>query len=117
MTIHLLRTRATSQQLEEMLSGLDVYVKLAVDLERRVLAGGGLLHADCEAILLADGSHQANIWGVNWIPISQQIRYEALINIRPRQNNSAMIILDPSIREQIDRIVESLLGGVMPNEP
>jgi hypothetical protein len=27
-----------------------------------MLAGGGVLHADCEAVLLEDGSDQTNIW-------------------------------------------------------
>lgn len=115
--IHLLRAPATSQQLDEMLAGLDVYVKVAVDIQRGILAGGGLLHADCEAVLLADGSQQADIWGANWIPFTQQIRHEALINIRPRQNNPAMTILDPAIRDRVDEIVRRLLGGVMPSTP
>lgn len=36
---------------------LDVYVKLAVDMERGVLAGGGALHSDCEAIPLVMGAN------------------------------------------------------------
>jgi hypothetical protein len=42
--------------MEEMLQVLGTYIKLAVDLERGILAGGGVLHADCEAVLLEDGS-------------------------------------------------------------
>lgn len=110
--IHLLRSRATGQQLDEMLEMLGAYVKLAVDIRRNILAGGGALHADCEAVLLDDGSQQEDIWGADWIPSTQQVRYEALINIRPRQNNPAMEILDPSIRAHIDEIVQRLLGGV-----
>ena len=110
--IHLLRARATRQQLDEMLEALGVYVKLAVDIQRDILAGGGALHADCEAVLLDDGSRQEDIWGADWIPSTQQIRYEALMNIRPRQNNPAMKILDPSICDRVAEIVQHLLGGV-----
>ncbi len=112
MKIHLLRSRATRQQLDEMLEALGGYVKLAVDIQRGILAGGGALHADCEDVLLDDGSRQEDVWGADWIPSTQQIRYEALINIRPRQNNPAMDILDPSIRDRIAEIVTHLLGGV-----
>ena len=112
MKIHLLRSRATKQQLDEMLGTLGAYVKLAVDIQRGILAGGGALHADCEAALLDDGSQQEDIWGADWIPATQQIRYEALINIRPRQNNPAMEILDSSIRDRTAEIVQHLLGGV-----
>ena len=81
---------------------------------REVLAGGGGLHADCEQILLEDGSRQEDIWGADWLPFSQETQFEALINIRPRQNNPSMIILDPAIRARVETIARRLLKGVMP---
>ena len=110
--IHIIRTRATKQQMEEMLQVLETYVKLAVDLERGILAGGEALHADCEAVLLEDGSRQEDIWGADWIPGAQQVTFESLINIRPRQNNPSLEILDSGIRERVAEIVKPLLGGV-----
>lgn len=110
--IHIIRTRAAKQQMEEMLQVLETYVKLAVDLERRILAGGGALHADCEAVLLEDGSRQEDVWGADWIPSAQQVTFESLINIRPRQNNPSLEILDSGIRERVAEIVKPLLGGV-----
>mgnify|MGYP001136891582 FL=1 len=110
--IHIIRSRATKQQLDEMLDTLSVYVKLAVDIRQGLLAGGGALHADCEAALIDEGSRQEDVWGADWIPSSQQIRFEALINIRPHQNNPSMTILDPSLCSQVNDIVQRLLGGV-----
>jgi hypothetical protein len=110
--IHIIREWATKQQMEEMLQVLKTYVKLAVDLERGVLAGGGVLHADCEAALLEDGSRQEDVWGADWIPSAQQVTFESLINIRPRQNNPSLEILDSGIRERVAEIVKPLLGGV-----
>ena len=110
--IHLIRDRATGQQIAEMLEALETYIKLAVDIRRGILAGGGILHADCEAVLLEDGSRQENIWGADWIPDGQMVIFEALINIRPRQNNLAMEIQDPDIRAQVEAIVRGLLGDV-----
>lgn len=40
-------------------------IKLAVDVTREILAGGGELHFDCEQLLLDDGSQQENIWGAD----------------------------------------------------
>ena len=57
--IHIIREHATPQQMQEMLQDLGTYIKLAVDIERNILAGGSTLHADCEAALLED--EQANI--------------------------------------------------------
>jgi hypothetical protein len=111
MMIHIIRSKATPQQLQEMLGVLETYVKLAVDIRRRILAGGGILNADCEAELLNDGSRQEDIWGADWYLKSQKVRFEALINIRPRQGNPSMEIRDPSIRSEVESIATELLGG------
>jgi hypothetical protein len=111
--IHTVRRRATPTMMSEMLQSLSSYVKLAVDVRREVLAGGGELHADCEQVLLEDGSRQKDIWGADWLPFSQEVQFEALINIRPRQNNPSMTILDPAIRARVETIARRLLEGVM----
>ena len=49
------------------LEELETYIKLAVDVERNILAGGGEFHADCQEALLEDGSHQENVWGLTGI--------------------------------------------------
>jgi hypothetical protein len=48
--IHIIRSCATLQQITEMLAALDGDIKLAVDVERRILAGGGAIHADYERL-------------------------------------------------------------------
>lgn len=55
-----------------MLEELYRIVKLAVDIRREILAGGGQMHADCEAALIEDGSRQEDIWGANWIPLTHK---------------------------------------------
>jgi hypothetical protein len=85
--ILIIKERATLKQVEEMLQTLEVYIKIAVDVEKGILAGGGQQHAECEAALLKDGSKQKDIWGVDWIPFTQKMAYESIINIRPSQNN------------------------------
>lgn len=110
--ILIIRSRAEPEQMRQMLETLGIYIKLAVDIERRILAGGGELHADCELVLLEDGSQQANLWGADWYPLKQTVGYESLINIRPSANNRSMEIQDTSLREDIDQIVQSLLGNV-----
>ncbi len=44
--------------------------------------------------------------------MTQEVGYESLINIRPRQNNRSMEIQDPAIRERVAEIVQNLLGGL-----
>ena len=99
----------TPRQIEEMLQALGLYIKLAVDIERGTLAGGGELHADCEAELLARGSEQIDVWGADWIPATREVRFEALINIRSRQNNPSMTILSEDIRRRVESVTRGLL--------
>lgn len=69
-----------------------------------------MLHADCEVALWEDGSRQVAIGKADWIPKTQQVTFESLINSRPRQNNRSMEILDPEIRQQVAAIAYRLLG-------
>lgn len=112
--IHLIYAQATPEEVREMLEIFGDYIKVAVDVERNILAGGGRLHADCEAVMLESGSEQANLWGADWYPYTQELRYEALMNIRPLLGNRSMIIKDPALRDKMAVVVSNLLRGVQP---
>ena len=108
--ILIIREPATHEQLAQMCEIYgENFIKLAVDVDREVLAGGGELHADCEAALLEDGSQQQAIWGADWYPQDRQVGFESLINIRPRQNNRTLEVQDPDLRVHIERITRRLL--------
>lgn len=112
MAALLIESKANSGQMRDMLESLESYIKLAVDVELGVLAGGGTLHADCEAILLEHESRQEDVWGADWFPFTQQVTFESLINIRPGQNNFSMEIEDTNTRSKIEAVVRRLLEGV-----
>jgi hypothetical protein len=109
MIIHFIKEKASSEQITDMLQAFEEFIKLAVDIEQEILAGGGSMHADCEEVLLQAGSAQENIWGADWTPAKRQVDFDSLINIRPQQNNPSMTILDESIRNQVERITRKLL--------
>jgi hypothetical protein len=106
------REPARSEQIGEMLKTWEVFIKIAVDIERKVIAGGGVRHYECEQELLKDGSRQRDIWGADWSPSTQEIVFESIINIRPSQNNRSMVIRSPEIRERVTQITQQLLGGL-----
>lgn len=112
MTIHVLRERATPQQAAEMLAEHAPMIKIVVDIRRKVLAGGGNMHADCEAALLDDGSAQDDLWGANWYPADQRIEFESLINIRPALGNRSLILQSETLRQPVEAITRALLGEV-----
>lgn len=43
-------------------------IKAVVDVERGIMAIGGELLADEEAVLLENGSRRENLWGINLYP-------------------------------------------------
>ena len=108
--IHVLRQPATAQQVREMLEAHETYIKVAVDIQRGILAGGGEFHADCESVLVEEESRREDVWGADWIPTEQSVRFGALINIRP-QINPSMEIQRQEIRHQVEVITRTLLQG------
>jgi len=50
--------------------------------------------------------------GADWAPDDKSVRFEALINIRPRQSNFQMEIQDPERRMQVERVVRRIFEGV-----
>jgi hypothetical protein len=110
--ILIIRERATPEQISQMAETyFGLMIKLAVDIEREIVVGGAELHADCEQMLLENGSQQVDVWGADWYLELKQVGFESLINIRPRQQNRGMRIEDPVIRERIEIIVRRLLDG------
>lgn len=88
-------------------------VKYVVDVERRIMAAGGEMHADAEQVLLEAGSEQAHLWGANYYPgrgPEECIEYTSLINIRPAAGNRAMEIQDPDLRRIVREVTFALLG-------
>ena len=110
--IHLIRERATSLQVKEMLEEYEGMIKIVVDIRRRILSGGGEMHADCESVLLDDGSEQDDLWGANWYPTEQRIAFESLINIRPRLGNRNIVIQSQELRDIVESVTREILGGI-----
>jgi Protein of unknown function (DUF5674) len=111
LLIHILQKPETRDQIAKMLQANRFYIKTVVDIHRQILAGGGEMHSDCEVVLLDNGSQQNDIWGASWNPISQELFYESMVNLRPRQNRS-MDLRYPSIREQVKQIIHRFLGEI-----
>ena len=110
--IYILRNKVTAEQISEMLKEYESMIKIVVDIRRRILAGGGEMHSDCESVLLDDGSEQDDLWGANWYPAEQRIAFESLINIRPRLGNRNILIQNEEIRKPVESVTREILGGV-----
>lgn len=107
--LHIVRTKTSQKELEEMSLDLGGYMKLVVDIEQDILAGGGLRHVEGEQALLSAGSNQSNLWGggIDWE--TKEIDYNSIINLRPAEGNPSREILSEHVRKQFDAIVKKLL--------
>ena len=88
------------------------FIKAVVDVGRDVMAVGGELHADEEALLLEDGARQADLWGINLYPdrtIEELIEFDSMINVRPAQGNRSRAVDDATVRQRIEAIVRRLV--------
>lgn len=87
-------------------------VKAVVDVARRVMVVDAEMHSDEEAELLADGSRQESLWGINLypgLPGEDWLEYDSLINLRPSLGNMSRGVDDPALREEIRSLVQRLV--------
>lgn len=86
-------------------------VKVVVDVEKKIMAVDGELHADEEVLLLQSGSEQKNLWGINIYPEMKKdfIEFDSMINIRPSMGNKTRGVEDESMRKLITKVVNDLI--------
>lgn len=110
MPIIILRDKkATKEELEKMSYEYGSYIKVVVDIEKGILAGGGPMHYDEERVLLEYGCEQNNLWGGGVDLETGEITYDSMINVRPKQGNNKREIESEDIRNKLKDIVEKLI--------
>ena len=113
MEIKIVREPITKAELNEMAKQqFGDMVKAVVDVEQRIMAIGGELHSDEEAMLLDQGSGQKNLWGINLYPekpVAEWIEFDSMINVRPSAGNRSRNVERAEIRETITAIVNRLV--------
>lgn len=88
-------------------------IKTVVDLTRGIMIIDADLHSDEEAELLATGSKQQDLWGINLYPELSPVdwlEFDSMINLRPSFGNRSRNVDDPSIRERIRDVVDRLVS-------
>lgn len=113
MDIKIIKEKIELDEVKRMAEeGFGDMVKAVVDLEKKVIALGGELHADANGVLLKEGSEQKDVWGINIYPgkpREEWIEFNSLINIRPAVGNRSRGIENEEIRAKIIEIVDKLV--------
>lgn len=87
-------------------------IKAVLDVERGIMIIDADMHSDEEAELLATGSRQQDLWGINLYPDLPQedwLEFDSMINLRPSSGNRSRYVKDPAIRERIRKLVNRLV--------
>ena len=87
-------------------------IKAVVDLRRGVMLIDADMHADQEAALLAEGSRQDDLWGLNLYPHIDGVdwlEFDSMINLRPSFGNRSRGVDDAATREAIVGLVSKLV--------
>ncbi|MCK4305787.1 MAG: hypothetical protein KAY24_16235 [Candidatus Eisenbacteria sp.] len=88
-------------------------VKAVVDVARGIMVIDAELHSDEEAELLASGSRQKDLWGINLypdLPLQDWLEYDSMINLRPSFGNRSRGVDDNSVRDLIRAVVDRLVS-------
>ncbi len=114
MPIQIVRAPVTLGDLRQIATAqFGDFVKAVVDVARGIMAIGGELHADEEALLIEDGSRQPDLWGINLYPDrgpDERVEFDSMINVRPSQGNRSRGVDDPVARRQIEEVVGRLVA-------
>jgi hypothetical protein len=115
MEIRVIRDTVSRDELTEIAKQqFGDMVKAVVDVEQGIMAIGGELHSDEEAILLDQGAAQRHLWGINLYPDkppTEWIEFDSMINVRPSGGNRSRYVESQETREVITRIVNRLARG------
>lgn len=88
-------------------------VKAVVDVDQKIMAVNGELHADEEHLLISQGSLQKNLWGINlYLDLfgdDDWIEFDSMINLRPSGGNVSRGVDEPQTQEQIRSVVTKLI--------
>ena len=105
----IIRSKIDQESRNRVAEDLKGYIKVVVDVQRKILSAGGEKHVDGEHLLLKDSSKQEDLWGAGLDLETNEMDFDSMINLRPAQNTSREI-LNQKIREQLELITRSLLG-------
>ena len=107
--------KITLEELKKMAeSGYGQLIKAVVDVNREIMAVDAEFHADLEKLLLADGSKQPYLWGINLYPDEAGdsfLEYDSMINLKPGYGNKSRGIDDQLIAEKVKKIVLKWVKG------
>jgi hypothetical protein len=107
--LKIIKSKVDDETLKQVAEDLEGYIKVVVDINKKILTAGGLRHFEGEELLLKDGSKQSDLWGGGLDLETEEVDYDSMINIRPNQGNTSREVLSLEIRGKMNQIIRDLL--------
>lgn len=113
MALKIIKEKISQQELQKIAEAVyGTMVKMAVDIQKKIIALGAEWHSECQEALINRGSQTKDIWGVNLVlkkPSNERLEFIALINVKPSSGHYDMEITDEKIKKEIRRITDRLI--------
>lgn len=114
MPIDIIKTPIKKSELSKIAANqFGDFVKAVVDIEQKIMAVGGELHADEEVLLTErENSKRENTWGINIYSEKTDedyIEFNSMINLKPHLGNRSRDVESRETREKIKEIVKKLI--------
>ncbi len=103
----------TDEEIEKLKEVFDVYIKIVIDVEKKICSAGCDRHFESEKILLEQGSYQSDLWGGGIDLETKIIDGNSFINVRPADNNTSNEIQDPKLRKEFEDLTKYFFKEVL----
>ena len=107
--IIVIHSKIGDETLEKIGEDVPGYTKVVVDIKREILAAGGKVHTEVEKTMLRIGSKPADLWGGGIDLKTGKIDFDAPMNKKPQQVNDSREVLDPVVRQKMEKIIRNLI--------
>lgn len=96
----------TEKEIKKVSEEFEMYIKTVIDIDKKICSAGANRHFESEKILIDQGSSQSNLWGGGIDLEMKTVDVNAMINIRPRDNNNSNELLDPQKRQKLEELTK-----------
>ena len=102
----------TKNEIGKLSDEFETYIKIVIDIDKKICSAGANRHFENEALLLKESSKQKNLWGGGIDLETLAIDNNSMINIRPNDNNLSNEIQDSGTRTKFENLMKYFFGAL-----
>lgn len=103
----------TEEEIKRLREIFDIYIKVVIDVGKKICSAGCDRHFEAEKILFESGSLQSDLWGGGIDLETKTIDCNSFINIRPADGNTSNEIQNPEIRKKYEDLIKFFFQKVL----